>query len=222
MLSRGPADRTFYRFAWLILAPTFHILFRMRVVGRENVPVDGAVVLASNHVANIDPVFLGIACPRQVRFMAKSELWRFRPLGRLVEALGAFPVRRGEADRDAIRSAVSYLDERATVGIFPEGRRQTSGMLGTPLPGFALLALRDGVKTVPVAMTGTNRILRGGIPRLPKVTVTFGPPLDVSVDGVPRGERHAEIGRRLMTTLAGMLGQEWEPARIDPSGIGSG
>ncbi len=202
----------------MILAPTFHLLFRMRVVGRENVPVDGAVVLACNHVANIDPVFLGVASPRQVRFMAKSELWSFRPLARLVEALGAFPVRRGEADRDAIRSAVSYLDERAMVGIFPEGRRQKSGRLGTPQPGFALLALRDGVKTVPVAMTGTNRILRGGVPRLPKVTVTFGPPLDVSVEGLPRGERHAEIGRRLMTSLAEALGQEWEPARTDQSG----
>ncbi|MHB0978490.1 MAG: lysophospholipid acyltransferase family protein [Thermoleophilia bacterium] len=218
MLSPGPADRRFYWFAWMILAPTFHLLFRMRVVGRENVPIDGAVVLACNHVANIDPVFLGVASPRQARFMAKSELWSFRPLARLVEALGAFPVRRGEADRDAIRSAVSYLDQRAMVGIFPEGRRQKSGRLGTPLPGFALLALRAGVKTVPVAMTGTNQILRGGVPRFPKVTVTFGPPLDVSVDGIPRGERHAEIGRRLMTSLAEMLGQEWEPERADPSG----
>jgi hypothetical protein len=78
------------------------------------------------------------------------------------------------------------------------------------------------VKTVPVAMTGTNRILRGGIPRLPKVTVTFGPPLDVSVDAIPRGERHDEIGRRLRTSLAEMLGQGWDPARTDPSGKGSG
>lgn len=207
MLRPGPADRLFYWFAWMVITPAFRILFRMRVRGREHVPREGGVVLASNHVSNIDPVFLGVAAPRQARFMAKSELWSFGPLGRLVEALGAFPVRRGEADRDAIRSAVSYLDQRAVVGIFPEGRRQRSGTLATPQPGFALLALRDGVKTVPVAMTGTNRILRHGIPSLPKVTVTFGPPLDVSVDGLPRGERHAEIGRRWVASLAEMLGQ---------------
>lgn len=206
MLRRSPADRRFYVFAWLMIAPTFRLLFRMRVVGREHMPVDGAVVLASNHVSNIDPVFLGVAAPRQVRFMAKSELWSFGPLRRLVEGLGAFPVRRGQADRDAIRSAVSYLDQRAVVGIFPEGRRQKSGTLGTPQPGFAMLALRDGVKTIPVAISGTDRILRGGIPRLPRVTVTFGPPLDVSVGELPRGERHAEIGRRLMAALGHMLG----------------
>lgn len=207
MLGPGPGDRRFYWFAWMIIAPTFRILFRMRVRGREHLPPEGGVVLASNHVSNIDPVFLGVAASRQVRFMAKSELWGFRPLGRLVEALGAFPVRRGEADRDAIRTAVSYLDQGAVVGIFPEGHRQKSGRLGTPQPGFALLALRDGVTAVPVAMTGTNRILRGGIPRLPKVTVTFGPPLDLSVAGLSRGERHAEMGRRLMSSLAELLGQ---------------
>ncbi|MHB1344918.1 MAG: lysophospholipid acyltransferase family protein, partial [Thermoleophilia bacterium] len=77
MLRRSPADRRFYVFAWLILAPTFRLLFRMRVVGREHMPVDGAVVLASNHVSNIDPVFLGVAAPRQAHFMANSELWSF-------------------------------------------------------------------------------------------------------------------------------------------------
>lgn len=206
MLRPGPADRRFYHFAWWIIAPAFHLLFRLRVAGRENVPADGAVVFASNHISNIDPVFLGVAAPRQIHFMAKAELWRFGPLGRLVEALGAFPVRRGEADREAIRSAVSYLDGRATVGIFPEGHRQRTGRLGAPLPGFALLALREGVQTVPVAITGTNRILRGGLPRLPKVTVTFGLPLDPTMVAVPRGERHAEMGRRLMAALAEMLG----------------
>lgn len=206
MLRRGPADTRLYRFVWALITRLFHVLFRMRVEGREHVPAEGAVVVASNHLSNIDPVFLGVTCPRQIHFMAKSELWGFRPLGALVQGLGAFPVRRGEADREAIRSAVSLLDARAVVGIFPEGHRQKQGKLGVAQPGVALLAAREGVKTVPAAITGTDRILRGGIPRLPRVTVTFGPPVDVAVEGLSRGERHTEIGRRIMASIGGMLG----------------
>ncbi len=188
----------------------------MRIEGIENVPNEGAVLLAVNHVSNIDPVFIGVAAPRQTHFMAKSELWKSAPLGRFVEGLGAFPVRRGEADREAIRTAVGYLGDGCVVGIFPEGTRQRAGRLGQALPGFALLALRDDVITIPVALSGTERIMRGGVPRLPRVCVTFGSPLDVDVEGLPRGARHEEIGGRLMTRLAAMLGHV--PATVESGG----
>jgi len=206
VLIAGPRDERLYKLVRLLIRIPFRLLFRMRIEGIENVPTHGAVLLAVNHVSNIDPVFIGVAAPRQAHFMAKSELWKSSALGHVVEGLSAFPVRRGEADREAIRTAVGYLSDGCVVGIFPEGTRQRAGRLGTALPGFALLALREGVTTIPVALSGTDRIARGGIPRLPRVSVTFGASLDVGVEGLPRGERHQEIGARWMTRVGAMLG----------------
>ena len=206
----GPLDVWPYSLAQILLKGTLAPLYRLKVQGAENVPESGSVVLASNHISNIDPLFVGTACPRQVRFMAKVELWKFAPLGWLLQALAAFPVRRGEADREAVRMGLKVVSEGAVLGIFPEGHRQRSGALGQPQPGVGMFCLKEGVSTVPVVITGTNRIIRNGRPGLPRVTVTFGPPLDLAVPaGFPRSERNREATRRIMEALAGMLGQEW-------------
>ena len=207
MLRRGPSDSRLYRAIWLAIYAPARLLFRMRISGLEHIPAHGKVVLACNHISNLDPIYLGAAADRQAHFMAKSSLWAFGPLGRLVAALGAFPVRRGEADREAIRAAISYLDVGAVVGIFPEGHRQLEGRLGDPQPGFALLALRKDVVTIPAVLTGTDRIGRSGLPRLSKVTVTFGPPLDTEIGGTAKGERHDEMGRRLKDAWSVLLGR---------------
>jgi 1-acyl-sn-glycerol-3-phosphate acyltransferase len=206
----GPLDVWPYNLAQLVLSWTLAPLYRLKVEGAENVPEKGPVVLASNHISNIDPLFVGTACPRQVRFMAKAELWKFAPLGWLVKAVGAFPVRRGEADREAVRVGLKVVSRGAVLGIFPEGHRQRSGMLGQPQPGVGMFSLKEGVSTVPVVVTGTNRIIRNGRPAFPRVTVTFGPPVDLAVPpDFPRSERNREATRRIMVALAGMLGQEW-------------
>ena len=206
----GPLDVWPYNLARVILMGTLALLYRLRVQGAENLPDEGAVVLASNHISNIDPLFLGMACPRQVRFMAKAELWKFAPLGWLVRAVGAFPVRRGEADREAVRLGLRVVSDGAVLGIFPEGHRQRSGILAEPQSGVGMFSLKEGVCTVPVVVAGTNRIIRNGRPGFRRVTVTFGPPLDLAVPhGFPRSERNREASRRIMLALAGMLGQEW-------------
>jgi 1-acyl-sn-glycerol-3-phosphate acyltransferase len=151
-----------------------------------------------------------MSCPRQVKFMAKVELWKFKPLGWFVAALGAFPVRRGEADREAVRIALDVLSSDGVLGIFPEGHRQRSGSLAQPMPGVGLFSLREGVRTVPVVVTGTNRMIQNKRLHLPKVTVTFGPPIDLSLPaGSARSERNREVGDKIMGTLAEMLGQTW-------------
>lgn len=205
MLKRGTLDRPLYRAIWLAIYVPVRVLFRMRITGLEHIPADGPVVFASNHISNLDPIFVSAVATRQIHFMAKSSLWTFAPLGKLMEALGAFPVRRGEADRDAIRAAIAHLDAGAGVGIFAEGHRQPHGRLGEPQPGFALLALRKGALTIPVALTGTDRIGRHLLPRLSKVTITFGPPLDTGVDGMTKGARHDELGRRLKEAWSDLL-----------------
>jgi 1-acyl-sn-glycerol-3-phosphate acyltransferase len=205
VLRRGPSDSRLYRAVWLTIHWPFRTLFRMRIEGLEHITATGSMVIACNHISNLDPIFLGVAADRQLHFMAKSTLWDFAPLGRLVSWLGSFPVRRGEADREAIRSAISYLDAGAAVGIFPEGTRQLGGRLADPLPGFALLALRKEVTTIPAVLIGTNRIGRGRLPRLARVTVRFGPALDVDAPGLPKGGRHDEIGRRLKEAWTALL-----------------
>ncbi|MCJ7797200.1 MAG: 1-acyl-sn-glycerol-3-phosphate acyltransferase [Thermoleophilia bacterium] len=220
MLS-GPGDTWLYRFAHTVIPPVFTRLYRMEVRGLEHVPRFGAVVLACNHVANIDPVFLGVACQRHVHFMAKSELWKFRPLGWLVNGLGAFPVRRGEADRDAVRRALELLDQQAVVGIFPEGTRQPEGRLGQLQTGVALLSLRPGVTTIPVMLRGTNHVVRNRRPSFPRVSATFGPPVPALSAGGARAERHREFTARLMTALQDLLDQTGQTGVPVDGGVGA-
>ena len=208
---RSPLDTPAYRFIRFWLPALLRMLFGMKVEGTEHVPPEGPVVVASNHMSNVDPIFVGAACPRQIHWMAKSELWKSMLLGRLVERLGAFPVRRGEADRESVRAGLNILDSGAVLGIFPEGHRQRSGRLGQPAPGVGLFSSRPGVVTIPVVITGTNR-LSGPQRRLfPRVTVKFGPPVSTDVAGVTKSERNRVISRRIMLALTSLLEQEWQP-----------
>ena len=200
-LFRGPQDDWFYRFAYTLLRPLERVFFRMRVVGVENVPVEGAVLVASNHRSNLDPFFVGCACHRQIHFMAKAELWKVKPLGWAVGKLGAFPVHRGEADRAAIKRALDILDTRAVLGLFPEGRRQRDKDLGEIRPGVSLFSLREGVTTVPVFVRGTDRIIRHHLLRFPRVVVVFGPPVQMPDDGLPRAQRGPEAAQRLISSM---------------------
>ena len=206
MLS-GPGDTWLYRFAYAVIPPVFARLYRMEVRGLDYIPRDGAVVLACNHVSNIDPIFLGVACQRQVHFMAKSELWKFKPLGWMIDSLGGFPVRRGEADREAVRRALDLLDQQAVVGIFPEGTRQPEGRLGQLQTGVALFSLRPGVTTIPVVLRGTNHVVRNRRPGFPRITVTFGPPVPGLVTEGAKVERHRDFTARLVTALQALLDQ---------------
>lgn len=178
----------------------------MSISGREHIPLTGPVLLVSNHRSNLDPFFIGVSFPRQVHFMAKSELWKFKPLGRIIDLLGAFPVHRGEADRTAVKRALEVLGSGAVVGMFPEGRRQRGGELGEIHPGVALFSLRDGVVTVPMVLEGTERVVKRGIPRFPKVRVTFGPPLLMPADGLPRAQRAQIVTERLVDGYRKILG----------------
>ncbi len=173
---RSPLDTLLYRFAYSFIPPLWRLLYRMEISGREHFPPAGPVVLASNHRSNLDPFFLGASAPRQIHFMAKAELWKVGALGWLIDKLGAFPINRGEADRQAVRKALDTLAAGAVLGIFPEGSRQRQGGFGDIHPGVTLFSLREGVVTIPVVMEGTERIMRGRMIRFPKVRVAFGPP----------------------------------------------
>ena len=194
---RSPLDTGLYRFAYSFLPPLWRLTFRMKIRGSENIPLTGPVLLVSNHRSNLDPFFIGVAFPRQVHFMAKAELWKVKVLGRLIDRLGAFPVSRGEADRTAVKRALEMLGAGAVVGMFPEGHRQRSGQLGGIQAGVSLFSLREGVVTVPMVMDGTERVVRKGLPRFPRVRVAFGPPLELPADELPRAQRGQQLSERL-------------------------
>jgi 1-acyl-sn-glycerol-3-phosphate acyltransferase len=139
------------------------------VSGRELIPREGPVILIGNHVSYLDPPALGVACPRQVYFMAKVELFRIPLFGYIIGALGAFPVKRGAPDRKAIKRALEILASGKVLGIFPEGTRIMTGELGPAEEGAALLALRTGACLVPAGIRGT----RGPGP----VRIVFGEPV---------------------------------------------
>ncbi|MBN2169567.1 MAG: 1-acyl-sn-glycerol-3-phosphate acyltransferase [Actinobacteria bacterium] len=156
----------------------FKVLFRMKKEGMENIPKDGALILAGNHISHIDPVAIALCCHRQVFFMAKHSLFEVQPWKFIVSNLGAFPVVRDTVDRTAIKTARKHLKEGHVVGIFPEGTRN-KGIENSSHQGVAWFASRANCPVVPVAVAGTNKIMPNGIKslRLSKVTVRFGEPI---------------------------------------------
>lgn len=160
------------------------VLLRWRIIGAENLPATGGVILAANHTSLIDPLLAGSAVRRPVRFMAKDELFRNRFFGAFMRGIGAFPVRRGEADRQSLRESLRILAEGGVLGIFPEGTRSADGQLGKAQSGIAFIAKRSGAPIVPAAIIGTEKILRKGsfLPHLGKVTIRIGPPIALVID----------------------------------------
>jgi 1-acyl-sn-glycerol-3-phosphate acyltransferase len=142
----------------------------------ENIPKTGGAVIASNHISVLDPPVLGVALPRQVHFMAKQELFANPVFAWVIKKLNAFPVHRGAADRVAIRKALSLLEQQKLVGIFPEGTRSKTGVLGAAEPGVALIAAKAGAPIIPTAIFGTNQVGTHGF-RLPGFAVVFGSPI---------------------------------------------
>ena len=157
--------------------PVLRLLYRLRAEGEENLPDEGGYVLAANHISNLDPWPLGVPLwPKHfLRFMAKSELYWW-PLNHVINAGGGFPVRRGEHDLEAIKTAVDLAREGNVVAMFPHGTRQRKGLVKKyqPVPhtGAARIALEAGVPLVPAAIAGTDRLSRLG-----PLRVRYGKPV---------------------------------------------
>src|SRR5947208_17195971 len=177
------------------------LLYRLRATGLEHVPREGGFVLAANHTSNFDPWPLALPLfPRRwLRFMAKSELYWW-PLGYLLNGGGAFPVRRGEGDADAIAKAVELCRAGEVVVMFPEGTRRRKGLRkkweARPHTGAARIALDAGVPLVPAAVDGTDRLAR-----LAPLRVVYGAPIEQSDDPRETTERLMAEIERLRDTL---------------------
>jgi 1-acyl-sn-glycerol-3-phosphate acyltransferase len=171
------------------LAPLARFVYRPQVEGVENVPTSGPVLFAPNHRSAIDTAVLALVSPRPVRFLGKAEYFsgrglKGRALAAFLTALGYVPVERGNAMAGlaALGAAREVLEAGETFAIYPEGTRSLDGRLHRGHTGVGSLALETGATVVPVALSGTERLLPVGkkVPRFAKVTVRFGEPLDFS------------------------------------------
>lgn len=183
----------------------FVVFFRWRINGVENVPASGAVIIASNHISNFDPLVVGAAISRPIHFMAKEELFTNLVLRQLIQWLGAFPVRRGAADRTAIRTAMNFLEEGKVIGLFPEGTRSKTGELGQAEAGLAMIATKTGATIVPAAVFGTNKVFQVGL--FPRFQVYFGKPIRVK-KGKASKEELEKITETMMQEISSLLKEQ--------------
>ena len=203
-----------------VLAPLLKAVFRPHVEGLGNVPDDGPLVLASNHLSFIDSIIIPLIAPRSVAFLAKAEYFeggnlKQRLAGAFFRAMGAVPVRRGQgrAAVAALDAGIEVLKQGGAFGIYPEGTRSLDGKLHRGHTLVAQLALSTGALVVPVALLGTEKVQPKGkkLPRVHRFTVRFGKPLDFSrYDGMGASPpiRRA-VTDEIMYAIMELSGQEY-------------
>ncbi len=193
----------FYNIAGVFLKFVLFFCFRIKVVGTENIPKEGGMILAVNHRSNLDPVLAGYSCPRPLTFMAKSELFKNPLFGKLITALGAFPVHRGSGDIGAIRSAFSILKSGKAMLIFPEGHRVKEGTRLKAQPGVAMIAQRSKAPVIPVFIEGKYRWMS-------KIIIHYGKPVDLNeyYDRRISSEECQQMADKILNEMYSLKGRE--------------
>ena len=196
-------NRGLYLFARIILQPFFLIYFRLSRQGRKNSHIKGATIVAANHRSFLDPFVIGACLPwgKPMNYVAKVELFEKRWQGFLLCRVGAFPIRRGEADELAIETAEKVLERGGSICIFPEGTRIRKGSLGHPKRGVGRLALRSGAPVLPVAVTGSENVRRGWRIRPRKVDIRVGRPMSFPQSESPSPALAASVTDRIWPNI---------------------
>ena len=163
----------------LVVFPIYKILFRGFLIGKENIPKTGSFIMVSNHGSLLDPPLLGHAIGRRISFMAKAELFKIPFLGFIIRACGAYPVKRGVADKNTIKTACDKLSNDNCIGIFIDGTRQKNGRVNKPKQGAALLAFKNKKLLLPVAIINSHRLMRFRlfVPFFTKIVIKVGKPV---------------------------------------------
>ena len=166
----------YHLFKWSVVSPLLHVYFRGQIYGAEQVPQRGGLIVVANHASDFDPPIVSNCVRRPVSYMAKEELFKVPVLRQAIRAYGAYPVKRGSADRSAIRSALQQLENGWAVGVFLQGTRTPDARIPEPKLGAALLAAKAQVPLLPVSLWGTQAIVQKGkkLPRSVPVTVRIG------------------------------------------------
>ncbi|WP_342512227.1 lysophospholipid acyltransferase family protein [Sporosarcina sp. FSL K6-1522] len=162
-----------YPLGKFLCSVAFYPLHRIKVIGKENFPKEGGVLLCANHIDNLDPPIVGITCPRPVHFMAKEELFSVPILKTILPSIKAYPVKRGMSDREAFRNTLKHLKAGNVVGLFPEGTRSKTGELGEGLAGAGFFALKGEAVVMPCAIIGPYKPFK-------RLKVVYGKPIDIT------------------------------------------
>lgn len=190
----------FYSLIKFIGTIIFKVCFHFKVIGIENIPIKGPVVIASNHASLLDPPIIGIAANRPVHFMAKQELFKNPILSYIFKQLGSFPVKRGTADRVAIKNGIDILKKNEVLAIFPEGTRNKTAEVRKPAPGALMMASAAKAVIVPVAVVGTQKIAF-----LTTFKVVFGKPIYLDKTKKYKKDDLNELSKELMKRIQIML-----------------
>ena len=203
--SWSKAAPAFYWGATYLVRAVLCVVGRWKVTGRERIP-GGPLMVVSNHLSNADPPILGAAIARRrIRFMAKIELFKY-PFGVVPRLYDAFPVRRFEADLAALLNAERILKRGGVLGMFPEGTRSRSGMIGKPHPGTALIALRSGATVLPCAIVGTEQLSKPlNLLRKPRISIQIGEPIAVTQTRRPTEEQVSALTDQIFEAIRSML-----------------
>ncbi|MFE6735413.1 lysophospholipid acyltransferase family protein [Microbacterium sp. NPDC057650] len=213
-----PRAGSVYFIGRVILRPLFWVMYRPRIVGRDNVPERGAVLLVSNHLSSLDTLIIPTSATRPVQFLIKASYFAGSGLlGRFkrwfFSSIGGVPVHRatGRDARAALDAGSSILRAGGVFAVFPEGTRSRDGKLHDGHGGAAWMARDTGSVVVPVGLIGTGTVkpLSHLLPGRPRVEVRFGEPLDLTdLESIPDGRARREITERMMAAIARLSGQE--------------
>lgn len=185
-----------------ILKLLFKIFFRLKIIGAENCPKNGPLIIAPNHASFLDPLIAGFAVPRALNFMARDSLFRNRIFGKILMSVNAVPLKREGADSEAMRIAIAKLCQGKAVLIFPEGTRSKDGSLGTPKAGIGFLAVSSGASILPCYIKGSMDALprRAVFPKFKKISVYVGKPLSFNKGSFGK-EYYMQIAKDTMIAI---------------------
>lgn len=193
MAGQSRLSRLFYRVFRAIVVGICVSYTRATVIGRHNIPQSGPFLLAPIHRSNIDTPLAAAVTSRRMRFMGKDSLWKMKPIGWIISALGAFPVTRGSADREALKRCIAVLESGEPLVLFPEGTRQSGPHVQPLFDGAAYVAVKAGVPIIPVGIGGSEGVMPKGskmiYPR--KCVIVIGEPIVAALDEQGRVPRSA-------------------------------
>lgn len=232
----SPRGTLWYRFIrWAARNLAFRVLGGITSVDEQNIPMSGALIVAPNHLSYLDPPIIACSQRRAVQFMAKEELFRVFFLGWLIRSVGAFPLKRGAGDMEAIRKAIDFLKQGKAVLVFPEGTRGDGETLGKITPGVGTLAKSTGALILPVGIAGTQVVWprRSRVRRRHRMTVIFGKPFSYSEAATSSNDREnrvlvqqrietelvelcARVGLNLKTSLSSPSSTSSDPIETEP------
>ena len=195
IVGQSRSTKIFYSIVRGLVVGICRSYLRLRVVGLENVPREGSFVFAPTHRSTIDIPVASAATRRRMRFMGKDSIWKYKPIGKIMTGLGAFPVTRGSADLEALKRCIAIVQSGEPLVMFPEGTRHYGPEVQPLFDGAAYIALKTGVPIVPAAIAGTEDVMRSGSKaiRFKKCRMVIGKPIAADVRGGGRATRE-QIG----------------------------